>query len=108
MSTALGRLARRKDSVLPQQSWNSSQTRTGFSVFLTASAMTAAAERGSASIDAMAAQKPTKSRRETPRVFSSETSQGVSGVARVMSPPPALRCGPRTPPAPAAPVRTTR
>ena len=68
---AVGREARRNDSVFPQQSWNSSQTRTGFSVFWISAAMASAADRGRASTAAMAEQKPTKSRRETPRDSSS-------------------------------------
>jgi hypothetical protein len=47
-SAAVGRPARRNDSVLPAQSWNSSQTSVGFSPLAIASAIFATALRGSA------------------------------------------------------------
>jgi hypothetical protein len=67
----VGFVARRNDSVLPAQSWNSSQTTTGFTFFSSAAAILAPADRGSESAAATPAQKVKKLRRETPRLASS-------------------------------------
>src|SRR5574342_1217854 len=75
MSAAAGRPARRKDSVFPQQSWNSSQTRTGFLAFSSAPAIRGANAAGSASADAIAEQNPMKSRRERPRSAHASVNQ---------------------------------
>src|SRR5450830_1050842 len=74
-SAAVGRSARRKDSELPAQSWNSSQTITGFSVFAISEAILAPTLLGSARAEAMTPQKPMNSRRETPRRSSSLKNQ---------------------------------
>ncbi len=87
MSATVGRAARRNDSVFPQQSWNSSQTRTGFSAFWIPAAMAAAADRGRASTAAMAEQKPMKSRRETPRASSSCRNQLSDSLMKTSSVP---------------------
>ncbi len=75
MSAVVGREARRNDSVFPQQSWNSSQTRTGFSVFWSALATCADSEAGRASAEVITVQNPRNSRRDTPRLLSSPTNQ---------------------------------
>src|ERR1700693_4994726 len=74
-SAAVGRSARRKDSVLPAQSWNSSQTSTGFSVLAISAAILAPTLLGSARAEAMTPQKPMNSRRETPLRSSSLKNQ---------------------------------
>ena len=75
MSATVGRAARRNDSVFPQQSWNSSQTRIGFSVCWMALATCAESEAGRASAEVITVQKPRNSRRETPRRRSSSMNQ---------------------------------
>src|ERR1035438_5411776 len=75
MSATVGLVALRNDSVFPAQSWNSSQTMTGFSAFRTASAILAPKTFGRASAVAITPQKLTKSRRETPRCSSSVSNQ---------------------------------
>jgi hypothetical protein len=75
MSAAVGRAERRNDSVLPAQSWNSSQTRTGFSLVWMASAIWPTVERGIARTEAMTPQKLMKSRLDTPLLSSSWYNQ---------------------------------
>ena len=77
ISATVGRLERRNDSVLPAQSWNSSHTRVGFSAVSMAAAICAAKLRGRARAEAVAAQNPRNSRRDTPRAASSRDSHGV-------------------------------
>src|SRR5271165_3626454 len=76
-SATVGWVARRKDSVLPAQSWNSSQTRTGLGLFSTASAIARPAVSGSPRTAAIDAQNPKKSRREMPRCSSSCVRLGL-------------------------------
>ena len=64
--------------MLPAQSWNSSQTSTGFSVFWTSAAIRAPTVLGRASAEAMTVQKPMNSRRDTPRRSSSCRNQPSS------------------------------
>src|SRR5208282_1283947 len=71
MSATVGWLARRNDSELPQQSWNSSQTRIGFASCSIAAAMARVAASGSPRTAAIDAQNPMNSRREMPRSLSS-------------------------------------
>jgi hypothetical protein len=71
----VGRAARRKDSVFPAQSWNSSHTRIGFFAFASAAAMRGAKTAGSASAEAIAEQNRMKSRRDRPRRSHSWESQ---------------------------------
>jgi hypothetical protein len=75
MSATVGRAARKNDSVLPAQSWNSSQTKVGFSLSSMALAIFAPSDLGRARTEAMRPQKPRKSLRETPRLSSSLTNR---------------------------------
>ena len=77
--------------MFPAQSWNSSQTRIGFSVRSTASAICAAAVSGSASAAAIVAQKPRNSRRFTPRCASSVANHPRCALIRHLLPSRASR-----------------
>src|SRR5512142_2269405 len=75
MSATGGRAARGHASVFPQQSWNSSQTSTGFSAPWMAWATFAESAAGRASAEVMTVQNPRNSRRDTPRRSSSSMNQ---------------------------------
>ena len=97
-SATVGWPARRSDSVLPAQSWNSSQTRIGLASSSTAAAIAGPAVSGSPRTAAIDAQNVRKSRREMPLSVRSSPSVGpIIATPRQVDDPASVQILPHRP-----------